>query len=150
MTKLVRSEVSRGDEPAYFYELLRLANILVKKCDAVLGDNLGLSFSSAQALMFLSSYESSTQADIATALGVTPAVITRHITSFMQRKLASGVQNQANRRQNTIQITAKGRELAERAEKLIQAVAKPVGNALDDTARHILERSLAKILEKTK
>ena len=144
--KRTGSEVNLGDQPATFYQLLRLASILAKKADAELGEKQGLSLSSAQALVYLSEHAGETQGAVAKALGVTPAVITRHIVTLSRMGLVKQVQNADNRRQNVVSLTDMGQEKASELSQYLGEFGAQATAALDGTAARILGEALGTML----
>ncbi len=102
---------------SYVQKLNRLASTLAKLADQVLVEAHDLTFSQYQVLATLRQHPSFSQSQIAEAMGVTPAVVTRQALTLVDKGLLTQVRSQVNRRQNIIELTAKGKTVTDEADE---------------------------------
>jgi DNA-binding MarR family transcriptional regulator len=93
-------------EKSLLNKVARVANSLEREVENELKDSLELSFSQLRVLNGLKVMGESSQAAIAAALGVTPAVITRQANALRRRGLVE--LHPKTKRENLMALTEKG------------------------------------------
>ena len=112
---------------SYVQKLSRLASKMAKTADQALVESLDLSFSQYQVLATLRQHPLFSQSQIAEAMGVTPAVVTRQALALVDKKLLTQERSSVNRRQNIVALTPKGEQAAdEAAERLAREFRRPL------------------------
>lgn len=127
------------------YKLHRLVSRMDQAADSVLAA-FALSYSQYKFLVLLSSSPNSNQADIAASMGVTAAVITRHVAVLSARGYLTQKQDKKNRRRNTIELEKSGEVLLARAEIAVQKQFNKIERILDPTASLIFDISIDKLI----
>jgi len=113
---------------SYVQKLDRLASKMAKMADQVLVESLDLTFSQRQVLATLRQHPLFSQSQIAEAMGVTPAVVTRQALALVDKKLLTQERSQVNRRQNLIALTKTGEQAADRGnDELARQFKRPMG-----------------------
>ena len=128
-------------------KLYRFAFLLERKADQALQEKLGLSFSQCMILRSLRLNPECSQQCIAKCRDLTQAAVSRQVDALKAKKLIARRENEKNRREHMLSMTAKGAAALDEALKIMQrtfdAAFKPV--AAGD--REQLEKTLDLLLE---
>jgi DNA-binding MarR family transcriptional regulator len=115
-------------------------------------DESGLSFMQMKAVVTLGGTETdgaaTTVTELAETLGVSPASASRAADGLVKRKLASRVEDPDDRRVRRIELSAKGRELADHIVSARLAGIEDFTASLEGSERTKLAAALAALMER--
>lgn len=129
-------------EKSLVAKIIRVASALEREVELELKVSFSLTFSQFRVLSTLGSLGEASQKDVATALEVTPAVVTRQAEVLSARGLLVQRPNPLSKRENQLVLTKKGQGAVADASKMVSVVmAKVLENVSlqDETA---LERGI--------
>ncbi len=135
-------------EESILAKLLVVAAALEREAERELKVSFGLTFSQFRVLSILKRTGEVSQREVAEALGVTPAVITRQADVLVGRGLMSQRTSPTSRREKLVALQPRGEEAVEQAGVLVNNRLKPLMHSLslkDETAfEQIIDRLAAK------
>lgn len=107
-------------------------------------------------LMYLVSKSTSNQEEIANHLLIDKGAITKTLLKLLDKNLITKVQNKNNKRENIIELTKKGKEIAEKMKELLilfeksmlDSISKENLNQFIQTTT-IIENNIKKLVEET-
>ena len=133
-------------EKSLLNKIARAANSLEREVESELKVSFALTFSQFRVLNGLLALGEASQRELATALGVTPAVVTRQAEVLASRGLVVQRPNPRSKRENVLALTPKGEQAVYDAARAISDRQKALFEPLslkDETAlKTDLERSL--------
>ena len=106
-------------EKSLLNKIARVANSLEREVEQELKVSFGLTFSQFRVLNGLLALDEASQRELATALEVTPAVVTRQAEVLGARGLVEQKANPRSKRENVLALTKKGEGAARDAAVLI-------------------------------
>ncbi len=128
-------------------KLHRFAFLLERRTDQALQEKLGLSFSQCMILRSLKLNPECSQHCIAKCRDLTQAAVSRQVDALKKKKLIVRKENEKNRREHMLSMTAKGVEVLEEALRIMQktfdAAFKPVPAADASQLEHALDLLLS-------
>jgi DNA-binding MarR family transcriptional regulator len=128
--------------------IILLAQQLIKHADQVMHKECHLTYAQFKVLTMLAEHAESTQKQIATCLGLTPAAISRLTESLVQKKLISRHHNPDNRRENKLSITNQGTVILQKALSLLENLEHSLYSQLPKTELTSLKKTLFFLLDK--
>ena len=129
-------------EKSLLNKIARAANKLEQEVETELKVSFALTFSQFRVLNGLLALGEVSQRELATSLGVTPAVVTRQAEALGSRGLVTQRANPRSKRENVLALTKKGEQAAFDAAKTIVACQKRVLEPLSLQDETALERSI--------
>lgn len=124
------------------YLLNHLAFVLGRQSDAVLQENLGISFSQFKIMMVLRWNPHIQQKQIAEKLGQTEASISRQIRYLQQAGLLRTQRRPEDRREHITTLTEKGEARIDQAMEALNNYHAPVFRALSPNQMSAVEEAL--------
>ena len=103
-------------------KIIRVASSLEREVESELKVSFSLTFSQFKVLSTLGEVGESSQRELAAALDVTPAVITRQAEVLAARGLLVQRANPLSKRENQLVLTKKGQSAVADASKLVNAI----------------------------
>lgn len=129
-----------------FYRVHRLVSQLAKAAEQKLREGSGMSFSQFLVLQALTESAQLSQAQIATYVGVTPAVMTKQVDYLCAAGWVVRSANKDDRRQHVIRLSPGGRQLIERLSGEIERLLdKELDGLLLPHYRHKLVDTLGQL-----
>lgn len=136
-------------EESVLAKLLVVAAAVEREAERELKVSFGLTFSQFRVLSILKRTGEVSQREVAEALGVTPAVITRQADVLVARGLMSQRTSPASRREKLVALLPRGEEAVNEAGALVADRLKPLMHSLslkDETAfGQIIDRLASEI-----
>jgi DNA-binding MarR family transcriptional regulator len=109
-------------EKSLVAKIIRVASALEREVESELKVSYALTFSQFKVLSTLKSLGEVSQKDVAAALEVTPAVITRQAEVLSARGLLNQKPNPLSKRENQLVLTKKGEGAVADASKLVSEI----------------------------
>jgi len=134
-------------EKSLLNKIARVANRLEQEVETELKVSFALTFSQFKVLEALTRQGEASQRELATMVGVTPAVVTRQAEALSARGLLVQRPNPRSRRENLLAMTAKGERAVQDALKSIQDVQHRLFEQLDLKDETALGRSLDQLIK---
>ena len=138
-------------EKSLLNKIARVANSLEREVESELKVSFALTFSQFRVLNGLLTLGEASQRELATALEVTPAVVTRQAEVLSARGLVAQRANPRSKRENVLALTPKGEQAAYDAARAIserqKALLEPI-SLKDETGFERGIDALMKILNK--
>jgi DNA-binding MarR family transcriptional regulator len=128
-------------------KLAQAANRLEQEVETELKVSFALTFSQFRVLEGLLSLGEVSQRELAKALGVTPAVVTRQAEALSSRGLLVQRPNPRSKRENLLALSRKGEQAAFDAGKIVVEQQKRVFEPLSLQQETALERALDAIIK---
>ncbi len=129
-------------EKSLLNKFARVANRLEQEVESELKVSFALTFSQFRALEALNRLGETSQRELAAALAVTPAVVTRQAEVLSARGLLVQRSNPHSKRANLLVLTVKGERAVEDASKAVMASQKRVLQPLSLQSETALGRAL--------
>ncbi len=134
-------------EKSLLNKIARVANRLEQEVEQELKVSFALTFSQFRVLNGLLALGEVSQRELATSLGVTPAVVTRQAEVLGSRGLVTQRSNPRSKRENVLALTKKGEQAAFDAGKVIVACQHRMLEPLSLQDETALERSLNAVIK---
>ena len=134
-------------EKSLLNKIARVANRLEQEVEQELKVSFALTFSQFRVLNGLFALGEVSQRELATALGVTPAVVTRQAEVLGSRGLVTGRSNPRSKRENLLALTKKGEQAVADAGKMIVERQKQLFESMDLQTETALERALDNLIK---
>lgn len=129
----------------FLYLIHQTTCLIDKAIDAALLRDHGVSFSQFLILMTVGHHPGVSQQDIATALDITPAAISRQIRTLTEQEYLQLNIHPTDRRAQVLRLTTKGRKAFERGIAVIDKEMQDLGKGLPDQSLAALTSSLSHI-----
>lgn len=126
--------------------LHHLSSELDKISEQILRERLGIGLSQFRLLSVLQLREGILQKEIAGELGQTEASISRQVKLMKNQGLIEVKRSSANRRERSVYLNDKGRDMSVRAIEVLNEHHMPMFAKLDDNEQWQLIKTLQKIL----
>jgi DNA-binding MarR family transcriptional regulator len=133
-------------EKSLLNKIARVSNRLETEVENELKVSFALTFSQFRVIDALLGRDEMSQRELAEAIGVTPAVVTRQAEVLVGRNLLEQRENPRSRREKLVILTRKGEQAAIDAAKQIVATQKRLFEALDVQEELAMERGFDKLL----
>jgi MarR family transcriptional regulator, 2-MHQ and catechol-resistance regulon repressor len=134
-------------EKSLLNKLARVANRLELEVENELKVSFALTFSQFRVLNGLFTLGEVSQRELASSLGVTPAVVTRQAEVLGARGLVSQRANPRSKRENLLSLTKKGEQAAHDAAGAVQQRQHQALAGLDLRQETALERALDELVK---
>ena len=133
-------------EKSLLNKIARVANRLEQEVETELKVSFKLTFSQFRVLNGLLALGKVSQRELATALGVTPAVVTRQSEVLSARGLVTQQPNPASTRENLLAVTEKGEGAVHDASRVIAERQKLLLSGLSLKDETAFERAIDQLL----
>jgi DNA-binding MarR family transcriptional regulator len=136
-----------GFQKSLFNKIAKLAGRLEQAVESELRVSFGLTLSQFRVLEVLANIGQATQREIAQAVGVTPAVVTRQAEVLAARGLLTQRPNPRSRRENLLELSPKGEEAVLSATKSVISSQQDVFKDIDLQSETSLNRILDSLVK---
>lgn len=134
-------------EKSLLNKIGRAANRLEQEMESELRVSFALTLSQFRILDGLAELKEVGQSELATTLGVTPAVVTRQVDVLSGRGLVIQRQNPTSKREKMVRLTTKGEAAAGDAARLVRDREISWRSVIKAQDEAVLERVLAELLK---
>jgi DNA-binding MarR family transcriptional regulator len=135
-------------EKSLVAKIIRVASALEREVELELKVSFSLTFSQFRVLSTLKSLGEASQKEVAAALEVTPAVVTRQAEVLSARGLLVQRPNPLSRRENQLVLTKKGEGAVADASKMVGVVMANVLENMSLQDETALERGVESLVKK--
>lgn len=128
------------------FKMHKFMFLAAKSMDKVLEAKLHIGFSQCMILMYVHKHPGVSQRDISHDREITPAAVSRHVETLVEKEYLRQGENQKNKREHILIVSPKGEHLLEKIMTLMDAEIENLFSGVSKEEIHTIDSVFSKLL----